>query len=130
MAKTLALLLATPDWRVGLCHEIDTLEFKSAFDCFAGNAVLGFGVTYIAGPVAMQAFFVQIDSPLDIKHRILEVWSGGTTYVRGEAELATRDQPETQILAPFMWLFRRDRGGGPVVHWSVTAGPLATDKML
>jgi hypothetical protein len=32
----------------------------------------------------MQAFFVKIDSRLNINHRILEIWDGETTtYVRG-----------------------------------------------
>jgi hypothetical protein len=85
MNKTLSLLDETPDWIDALCREIDTLEFTT-FDCFAPNAVMAFGVKQIAGAAAMQAFFVKIDGPLNIDHRILEVWEGATTtYVRGEA---------------------------------------------
>jgi hypothetical protein len=29
-----------------------------------------------------------------------------------------------------MWLFRQDHEGGPVTHLHVTAGPLATEKVL
>ena len=79
----------------------------------------------------MQAFFVQIDAPLDIDHRILEVWAGSTTtYVRGEADMAKKESPQIRVVAPFMWLFRREHESGPITHWYVTAGPLATDKVL
>jgi hypothetical protein len=131
MTDTLALLPKTPDWIDGLCREIDTLKFSSAFDCFAADAVLAFGVKQISGAPAMQAFFVQIDAPLDIEHRILEVWAGRTTtYLRGEADMAKKGMPETRVLAPFMWLFRVDQERGPITHWYVTAGPLAVDKVM
>jgi hypothetical protein len=56
------------------------------------------------GVSPMQAFFVKIDSPLNIDHRILEVWDGEmTTYVRGEAEMAKKAEPDTKVTAPFMW---------------------------
>jgi len=128
---TITLLPQTPDWIDALCREIDTLEFTAAFDRFSADAVLAFGVTEVTGAAAMQAFFVKIDSPLDIKHRILEVWAGSTTtFVRGEAEMAKKQSPETRVVAPFMWLFRQDHEGGPVTHWHVTAGPLATENVL
>jgi hypothetical protein len=48
----------------------------------------------------MQALFVKIDGPLNIDHCILEVWDGATTtYVRGEAEMAKKDNPFTAIKA-------------------------------
>ena len=108
MSKTLTLLDRTPDWIGALCREIDTLKFASAFDTFTPDAILAFGVKQITGASAMQAFFVKIDSPLNIDHRILEVWDGEmTTYVRGEAEMAKKAEPNTKVTAPFMWLFRR-----------------------
>jgi hypothetical protein len=65
-------------------------------------------VKQITGASAMQAFFVKIGSPLNIDHRILEVWDGDmTTFVRGEAEMAKKAEPNTKVTAPFMWLFRR-----------------------
>ena len=131
MNDTLSRLDATPDWIRSLASEIDTLKFSSAFDSFAPGAVLAFGVKKITGTEAMQSFFVQIDSPLDIEHRILEVWDGPTTtYVLGEAEVAKKGLPDTRIIAPFMWLFRRLASDGPVVEWLVTAGPLKTDSVL
>jgi hypothetical protein len=40
----------------------------------------------------MKDFFVKIDSPLEISHRILETWSGdGYHFVRGEADMAKKD---------------------------------------
>ena len=131
MAKDLTLLANTPQWLEELCREIDSLKFTSAFDLFATGAVLAFGVTQIVGAKAMQAFFIKIDAPLDIEHRILEVWSGETTtFVRGEAEMAKKSMPEIRVQAPFMWLFKCGDGGGLMTHWFVTAGPLATDKVL
>jgi len=88
-------------------------------------------VKQITGASAMQAFFVKIDSPLNIDHRILEVWDGEmTTYVRGEAEMAKKAEPNTKVTAPFMWLFRRDAPGGRFSRWFITAGPLETDSVL
>jgi hypothetical protein len=79
----------------------------------------------------MQAFFVKIDSPLNIDHRILEVWDDGTTtYVRGEAEMAKKSEPDIKVTASFMWLFRRDAPGGLFSRWFITAGPLETDSVL
>jgi hypothetical protein len=131
MSDRLTLLANTPRRIDEICREIDTLKFTSAFDCFSPDAVLAFGVKHISGAAAMQDFFVQIDSPLDIHHRILEVWDGkATTYVRGEADMAKKETPQTRVLAPFMWLFRRDVEHGPVTQWFVTAGPLAVDKVM
>jgi hypothetical protein len=39
----------------------------------------------------MKDFFVKIDRPLEISHRILETWSGdGYHFVRGEADMAKK----------------------------------------
>jgi hypothetical protein len=131
MSNTLTLLDRTPDWIEALCREIDTLKFAWAFDTFTPDAILAFGVKQITGASAMQAFFVKIDSPLNIDHRILEVWDGEmTTYLRGEAEMAKKAEPNTKVTAPFMWLFRRDAPGGRFSRWFITAGPLKTDSVL
>jgi hypothetical protein len=131
MTDTLTLLDKTPGWIDALCREIDTLEFTSAFDCFTPDAVMVFGVKEITGAAAMQAFFVKIDAPLNVDHRILEVWDGaGTTYVRGEAEMAKKAKPDAKVTAPFMWLFRRDTPGQFFKHWYITAGPLETESVL
>ena len=131
MSNTLTLLDRTPNWIEALCREIDTLKFASAFDTFTPDAILAFGVKQITGASAMQAFFVKIDSPLNIDHRILEVWDGEmTTYLRGEAEMAKKAEPNTKVMAPFMWLFRRDAPGGRFSRWFITAGPLKTDSVL
>jgi hypothetical protein len=131
MSNTLTLLNTTPDWIEALCREIDTLKFSSAFVSFTPDAVMTFGVKQITGAPAMQSFFVKIDSPLNIDHRILEVWEGETTtYVRGEAEMAKKTEPDTKVTAPFMWLFRRDAPAGRFSRWFITAGPLETDSVL
>ena len=131
MSNTLTLLDRTPDWVEALCREIDTLKFASAFDTFTSDAILAFGVKQITGASAMQAFFVKIDSPLNIDHRILEVWDGETTtYVRGEAEMAKKAEPESTVTAPFMWLFRRAAADGRLSSWFITAGPLKTESVL
>jgi hypothetical protein len=131
MSNTLTLQDRTPDWVEALCREIDTLKFASAFDTFTPDAILAFGVKQITGASAMQAFFVKIDSPLNIDHRILEVWDGETTtYVRGEAEMTKKAEPYRKVTAPFMWLFRRDAPDGHFSRWFITAGPLATESVL
>ena len=131
MSNTLTLLDKTPDWVEALCREIDTLKFASAFDTFTPDAILAFGVKQITGTSAMQAFFVKIDSPLNIDHRILEVWDGETTtYVRGEADMAKKSEPDKKLTAPFMWLFRRDVANGRFGRWFITAGPLKTESVL
>jgi hypothetical protein len=131
MSNTLTLLDRTPDWVEALCREIDTLKFASAFDTFTPDAILAFGVKQITGAPAMQAFFVKIDSPLNIDHRFLEVWDGETTtYVRGEAEMAKKTEPDKKVTAPFMWLFRRDAANGRFSRWFITAGPLKTESVL
>ena len=129
--NTLTLLTTSPDWVEALCREIDTLMFTSAFDIFAPDAIMAFGVKQITGAPAMQAFFVKIDSPLNIDHRILEVWDGETTtYIRGEAEMAKKAEPDSKVTAPFMWLFRRDPPNGHFSGWFITAGPLETESVL
>jgi len=131
MSNTLTLQDRTPDWVEALCREIDTLKFASAFDTFTPDAILAFGVKQITGASAMQAFFVKIDSALNIDHRILEVWDGETTtYVRGEAEMAKKTEPDSKVMAPFMWLFRRDAPHGSFSRWFITAGPLETESVL
>src|SRR6202051_1271537 len=131
MSNTLTLLDRTPGWGEALCREIDTLKFASAFDTFTPDAILAFGVKQITGAPAMQAFFVKIDSPLNIDHRILEVWDGETTtYVRGEAKMAKKTELDQKVTAPFMWLFRRDAADGRFSRWFITAGPLKTDSVL
>ena len=131
LSNTLTLLDRTPDWIGALCREIDTLTFASAFDTFTPDAILAFGVKQITGAPTMQAFFVKIDSPLNIDHRILEVWDGDmTTFVRGEAEMAKKAEPNTKVTAPFMWLFRRDAANGRFNRWFITAGPLKTESVL
>jgi hypothetical protein len=70
-------------------------------------------------------------SPLNIEHRILEVWDGETTtFVRGEAEMAKKAEPESKVTAPFMWLFRRAAADGRFSSWFITAGPLKTESVL
>jgi hypothetical protein len=90
MSNTLSLLDRTPDWVEALCREIDTLKFASAFDTFTPDAILAFGVKQITGVSAMQAFYVKIDSPLNIDHRILEVWDGeATTLLQGPIAISS-----------------------------------------
>ena len=87
------------------------------------DAIQAFGVKQITGASAMQAFFVKIDSPLNIDHRILEVWDG-------ETEMAKKAEPEITVTAPFMWLFRRAAADGRLSSWFITAGPLKTESVL
>jgi hypothetical protein len=125
MSNTLTLLDKRPDWIEALCREIDTLKFASAFDTFTPDAILAFGVKQITGASAMQAFFVKIDSPLNIDHRILETWDGNmTTFVRGEAEIAKKGGTEHQGDGALHVAFsagRTRRPFQPLVHHGRTA---------
>jgi hypothetical protein len=72
----------------------------------------------------MQSFFVKIDSPLNINHRILEVWPGEkTTYFRGEAEKAKTAEliPGDGALHVTFSAGRTRRPFQPLVHHSRTA---------
>jgi hypothetical protein len=132
MTRTLRLADKTPDWIVSLCKEIDTRKFEHAFDRFAQDAQMHFGAQTFRGAPSMKDFFVKIDSQLEISHRILETWSGdGYHFVRGEADMAKKDQPLQKVTGPFMWVFEGSiEVDGGIVVWRVTAGPLKTDAVM
>jgi len=132
MANTLTLLEHTPRWIEELCNEIDTLKFRSAFDRFETDAELHFGAQLFRGAQAMKNLFVKIDSPIIVKHQMLETWSGENMhFLRGQAEMAKRTEPDNKVVAPYMWFFYGQiEGTGSVSKWLVTAGPLKADAVL
>jgi hypothetical protein len=101
MANTLTLLEHTPRWIEELCNEIDTLKFRSAFDRFETDAELHFGAQLFRGAQAMKNLFVKIDSPIIVKHQMLETWSGENMhFLRGQAEMASGPSPITRSSHP------------------------------
>ena len=71
-----------------LRRAIDQLEFSPAFDKFTPDAELIFGTEISVGAEQIKKFFIKIDSLLDSKHEIFEVWSGsGRIYVNSSLEL-------------------------------------------
>ena len=131
MANRLEQVNEIPPWLLQLSTEIDSLEFKVAWDRFTAESILQFGAeTYIGAP-AMKDFFVKLDSPVNIKHEILDVWIGdGVHFIRGQAATSKKsDVEQKEFVVPFMWFFHGDiEGPGKIDKWSVTAGPLQTDS--
>jgi hypothetical protein len=132
MADTLTQREQTPAWIEDLCREIDSLQFTIAFNRFTADAELHFGAQVFRGAQEMKALFIKIDSPIIAKHQILETWSGERMhFLRGQAEMAKRKDPDKKVTAPFMWVFYGDvEGAGSVTKWLVTAGPLKADAVL
>ncbi|WP_197284928.1 nuclear transport factor 2 family protein [Sciscionella sediminilitoris] len=92
-----------------------------------------FGTAHLVGAEAIKAFFVQIDEPLDITHEVLEFWTTGegSCFLRGEARMAKKTEPDTIVRAPFMHLFTFTEGESRRIRTlRITAGPLRTDAVL
>lgn len=90
-----------------------------------------FGTAHVVGADAIKAFFVKIDEPLHIDRTVLECWDApdGVLFLRGEAVMAKRTDPDTTVRAPFMHLYRLDESGKiRTIH--ITAGPLHTDAVM
>ncbi|WP_020501510.1 nuclear transport factor 2 family protein [Sciscionella marina] len=123
----------TPDWVRQFMDEIDTLEFGEGFANLTEETEMFFGTAHIVGAEAIKAFFVKIDEPLDVAHEVLEFWTTGedTCFLRGEARMAKKTEPDTVVQAPFMHLFTFDDGEPRRIRTlRITAGPLRTDAVL
>jgi hypothetical protein len=122
-----------PAWIRGFMDEIDTLEFGPAFEAvFTEDSEMNFGNAHVRGAEAIKAFFIKIDTPLATTHRILETWSGdGVLFLRGEATIAKKTEPDSAVRAPFMHVYHLEPGETCRIRTlHITAGPLETDTLL
>ncbi|MGY9065217.1 nuclear transport factor 2 family protein [Streptomyces sp. CAS3] len=120
-----------PTWVRQFMHEIDTLDFGEGVARSTDDTEMFFGTAHVVGADAIKAFFVKIDEPLHIDHTVLECWDApdGVLFLRGEAVMAKRTDPDTTVRAPFMHLYRLDESGKiRTIH--ITAGPLHTDAVM
>ncbi|WP_037568701.1 nuclear transport factor 2 family protein [Phaeacidiphilus oryzae] len=124
---------AVPAWVLGFMSAIDTLDFEPGFEVLTEDTVMHFGTERVDGRRAIQDFFVRIDEPLEISHRVLEYWvaDGGVRLLRGEATMARKDAPERVVSAPFIHIFYlADEEPVRVREIRITAGPLETDAVM
>ncbi|WP_234341005.1 nuclear transport factor 2 family protein [Streptomyces sp. NRRL S-1813] len=94
---------------------------------------MSFGTAHVHGAQAVKAFFVKIDEPLHIAHKILEFWAtgDGVCLLRGEATMARKTEPDRVVRAPFMHIFYlADEEAIRVRELRITAGPLKTDAVM
>jgi hypothetical protein len=122
-----------PGWVLKFMDAIDTLEFDEGFVPLTEDTDMFFGTAHIHGVEAIKAFFVKIDSPLNITHEVLEFWTAGdgVRLLRGEATMAKKSEPDKVVRAPFMHIFYLDEGEPPRIRMiRITAGPLETDAVM
>ncbi|WP_405475367.1 hypothetical protein [Streptomyces sp. NBC_00009] len=62
---------AVPDWVLKFMEAIDTLNFDEGFAPLTEDTDMHFGTAHIHGVEAIKAFFVKIDAPLNITHKVL-----------------------------------------------------------
>jgi hypothetical protein len=122
----------TPRWILDVYNEIDSLEFKNAFECFSDGAVLVFGTAEIRGVPAIREFFIYLDTPLITNHRAVDFWDmTNIKIVRGVADLAHRDKPDEVVSAPFVHIFQMsDYNSELVAHFQVVVGPIHPERGL
>ncbi|MCO5992908.1 nuclear transport factor 2 family protein [Actinoallomurus rhizosphaericola] len=123
---------ATPEWILQIMREIDTLDFAEGFARMTEDTEMFFGTAHVRGAEAIKAFFVKIDEPLNITHDVLECWSAdGVVFLRGEATMAKKTEPDRVVRAPFMHIFYLDDARPARIRTiRITAGPLETDTVM
>ena len=124
---------APPQWVPQIMSEIDTLAFGDGFAHMTDDTEMYFGTAHIVGVEAIKAFFVKIDQPLNITHDVLEFWTtrDGVCFLRGDATMAKKTEPDNVVHAPFMHIFYLDDGEPVRIKTlRITAGPLQTDAVL
>jgi hypothetical protein len=122
-----------PEWLLQIMREIDTLTFGDGFAHMTDDTEMYFGTAHVVGVEAIKAFFVKIDEPLHITHDVLEFWTadGGVCFLRGEATMAKKTEPDNVVRAPFMHIFYLDDAEPMRIKTlRITAGPLRTDSVL
>ncbi|KOV55643.1 hypothetical protein [Streptomyces sp. MMG1121] len=128
-----AQAMAAPGWVLKFMDAIDTLEFDEGFAPLTELTDMFFGTAHIHGVEAIKAFFVKIDAPLIITHKVLEFWAAGdgVRLLRGEAVMAKKSEPDRVVRAPFMHIFYLDQEDPVRIRTlRITAGPLQTDAVM
>ncbi len=130
MSKTLIHQEHAPEWVQQIFREIDTLQFGPGFAHLTEHTEMQFGTATIRGVEAIKAFFIKIDSPLEIEHRIHDFWDGGDTKIlRGDAVLRRKGSAEAPVTTPLMQIFYL-AAEGVVARWFIVNGPIKTDAVL
>ncbi|WP_327071386.1 nuclear transport factor 2 family protein [Kitasatospora sp. NBC_01250] len=124
-----------PAWIHAFMHEIDTLEFATAFATnLDQDTEMIFGTARVHGVDAIKDFFVKIDAPLITTHEVIETWTVGDVLIlRGEATVAKKTEPDTVVRAPFTHIFYLDQSDEALPRirtLHITAGPVETDALL
>ncbi len=137
MVQTLVRLEQPPRWVVDIFSEIDTQNFGPGFEHFTEETEMTFGTAVLQGVEAIKGFFVKIDSPLDIQHRIHDFWDGGSEKIlRGDAILSKKGSTDPKITTPLMMIFYmadslpEDAAQARVKEWFIVNGPIKTDAVI
>jgi hypothetical protein len=91
-----------------------------------------FGTATVKGAQAIKQFFIKIDSPLEIEHRIHDFWDGGMTKIlRGDAVLRKKGSNDEPITTPLMQIFYMDVDKSDELRrWFIVNGPINTDSVI
>src|ERR1039458_1137951 len=132
MTETLIRLQEAPKWVREIFKEIDTLQFGPGFSHLTEQTVMEFGTATVKGAQAIKQFFIKIDSPLEIEHRIHDFWDGGATKIlRGDAVLRKKGSNDQPITTPLMMIFYVDPGkSDELSRWFIVNGPIKTDAVI
>ena len=132
MPETLIRQEYAPEWVQQIFREIDTLQFGPGFAHLDAHTEMQFGTAIIRGVEAIQAFFVKIDSPLEIEHRIHDFWDGGTTQIlRGDVVLRKKGSQDPFVTTPLMQIFYLDADQPDrLARWFIVNGPIKTDAVI
>ena len=132
MTETLVRLQEAPKWVREIFKEIDTLQFGPGFSHLTEQTVMEFGTATVKGAQAIKQFFIKIDSPLEIEHRIHDFWDGGVTKIlRGDAVLRKKGSKDDPLTTPFMQIFYMDADKSDELRsWFIVNGPIKTDSVI
>jgi hypothetical protein len=132
MTETLVHQKEAPQWIKEIFKEIDTLQFGPGFAHLTEETVMEFGTARVRGLQSIRQFFVKINSPLEIEHRIDDFWDGGARKIlRGNALLRKKGTNDEPITTPLMMVFSMDPDqSGQLSHWFIVNGPINTDSVI
>ncbi|MGW3466330.1 nuclear transport factor 2 family protein [Streptomyces olivaceoviridis] len=121
-----------PRWVIEFFREIDTLEFGPGFASFTDETEMHCGAGLVLGVEAIKAAFAQFAAPLETTHKVIEYWDHGRVkFLRGEAVMAMKHDPDTVVTMPLMHLYiMSDSDETKVRTIRVTAGPLQLENFV
>ena len=132
MPQTLIHQQEAPEWIKQIFEGIDTLKFSPGFSHLTEQTVMEFGTATVIGSQAIKEFFIKIDSPLKIKHRIYEFWDGGLIKIlRGDAVLRKRCSNAKPITTPLVMIFyMTPEKNDKLRRWFIVNGPIKTESVI